>query len=116
MRILSEKYGLPWETMPLETLLALGFCITKKSGVSCDCEAVEYRGQGATVLTFTKDDDRRRLERNKFSEEQMDRLRETIGLPEGTKPKWFEVYGREYEQLDQDESGDEDYPRIKIRR
>ena len=110
MRILSEKYNLPWRKKPLQVMFALDTHITKKSCVLFSSEVVQYRGQGATILMFAKDDDRRRLERNKYSEKQMERVRKAIELPEGTKPKWYELHGRDYEQPDQLESEDEDIP------
>ena len=110
MRILSEKYNLPWKKKPLQVMFALGNHITKKSGVWCPYEVVRYRGRSTTIMTFTKDDDRRRLGRNKFSERQMERIRKAMELPEGTKPKWYEMHERDYEQPDQLESEDEEFP------
>ena len=41
-----------------------------------------------------------------------DALRKAMELPEGTKPKWYEMYGRDYEQPDELESEDESFPNI----
>ncbi|EJC99672.1 uncharacterized protein FOMMEDRAFT_142655 [Fomitiporia mediterranea MF3/22] len=72
--------------------------------------AATYRNQSILILGFVKDDDRRRLDGNEFSELEMDNIRRKIGLPAGTKPRWYELNGMGYDPNEELQSEDERFP------
>ncbi|EJD01833.1 uncharacterized protein FOMMEDRAFT_168447 [Fomitiporia mediterranea MF3/22] len=93
LRMAAEKYKLRWQTRPGPTMLKLISYFERASGVDFSCSPVVYRDRPGLIITFVKDDGRKRLEKNTFSHEDMDKVREIIGRPTGTKPKWFDVSG-----------------------
>ncbi|EJD01834.1 uncharacterized protein FOMMEDRAFT_20613 [Fomitiporia mediterranea MF3/22] len=90
LRIASdEKFNLPWQTRPGPVMMRLTAYFERASGVPFAFCPVRYRNRPGRILTFVKDDGRKRLEKNTFSHEDMEKVREIIGLPSGTKPKWL---------------------------
>ncbi|EJC99673.1 uncharacterized protein FOMMEDRAFT_170293 [Fomitiporia mediterranea MF3/22] len=109
-RRLSEKYGLDWQNHPVAVSFDIFDHLWAAARVLCRIRGVNYQGKRAMILVFAEDDDRRRLKKNKYSAKQMDRFRKELGLPKGTKPRWFEVDGENYDPDVALESEDEEFP------
>ncbi|EJD01835.1 uncharacterized protein FOMMEDRAFT_141087 [Fomitiporia mediterranea MF3/22] len=108
LRIAAEKFNLRWQTRPGPTMIKLTKYFERASGVDFMFCPVLYRNRPGRILAFVKDDGRKRLEKNTYSHEDMEKVREIIGLPPGTKPKWFDVSG---EGIDGElSSEDEQFP------
>ena len=75
-----------------------------------------YRGRKTTVIVFGEDDHRKRLHDISFSNEEMDRVRRALELPEGTQPRWYELNGRYPEGTTFDSDDDVDWEDHRIRR
>ncbi|OCB91598.1 hypothetical protein A7U60_g1135 [Sanghuangporus baumii] len=114
-RLISEKYGLPWKTNPMRALERILLHITATTRTPYRLRAVSCPGFTGTcrIIFFAEDDGRRRLKKSEATPEEIDRVRKVLGLPEGTKPKWYNVYGsKEYDEM-ADSSEDEDWPGVK---
>ncbi|EJC99882.1 uncharacterized protein FOMMEDRAFT_31113 [Fomitiporia mediterranea MF3/22] len=110
LRRLAEKKKLNWQNRTPGLCSKLMGEVTLSTGVFFNVHPGSYRGQTAMIVGFVKDDERRRLERNEFSDTAMEKVRRRLGLPEGTKPRWYELSGVEYDPNEELESEDEEFP------
>ena len=83
------------------------------SGVDFRVASGLVRGVPATMFYFTEDDGRKRLKDLELSAEEMDKVREVMGHPEGKKPTWYVTSGRhnddhELSSEDEEWAGEED--------
>ncbi|OCB91597.1 hypothetical protein A7U60_g1134 [Sanghuangporus baumii] len=114
-RLISEKYGLHWKTRPMNTVDRILDHITATTRTRYRLRAVSRPGLTGTrrIIFFAEDDGRKRLKKSEATPEEIDRVRKVLGLPEGTKPKWYNCYGcKEYDGM-ADSSEDEDWPGVK---
>ncbi|EJC99771.1 uncharacterized protein FOMMEDRAFT_22852 [Fomitiporia mediterranea MF3/22] len=110
MRRLAEMRKLNWKKKAESVSFKIMDEIVLSTGVFFSFHAAIYRGQSAGIIGFATDDERRRLDRNEFSDRAMDKVRRKIGLPDGTKPRWYELSGEEYDPNEDLESEDEEFP------
>ncbi|EJC99678.1 uncharacterized protein FOMMEDRAFT_148562 [Fomitiporia mediterranea MF3/22] len=106
----AEKYNLDWQNHPVGVSFSILHNLIAATGVYFSVRSVSYRGKMAMILVFAEDDDRRRIKKKEFSTKQMDRVRKELGLPNGTKPRWYESKGEEYDPNVGLESEDEEFP------
>ncbi|EJC99677.1 uncharacterized protein FOMMEDRAFT_148561 [Fomitiporia mediterranea MF3/22] len=110
MRRLAERRKLDWQKHGSNMVDKFVTSLILSTGVFFSAHSALYKGQPALILAFANDDDRRRLDRVEFSESQIDKIRRKIGLPAGTKPRWYELDGRGYDSNEEVESDDEKLP------
>ncbi|EJC97455.1 uncharacterized protein FOMMEDRAFT_149664 [Fomitiporia mediterranea MF3/22] len=106
----AEKYNLDWQNHPLGVSFSVLHNLIAATRVHFSGRSVSYRGKMAMILVFAEDDDRRRIKKKEFSTKQIDRIRKELGLPKGTKPRWYEIKGEEYDTNVGLESEDEEFP------
>lgn len=73
------------------------------------CSVVHGNGT-AMIMFFAESDGRKRMRDSIASVEDMDRVREALMLPEGTKPKWYNCHGCDEHDNAADSSEDEARP------
>ncbi|KAL5530940.1 hypothetical protein ACEPAG_3816 [Sanghuangporus baumii] len=110
MRLIAKKLGLDWDKNAFTAMYKIHDYVWKTARVQCVLRFVKYREQHSLIMTFLEGDEHRSLENLEFSEKQMDRIRKAMGLPKGTKPRWYDVYGEKYDPDHDVESEDEESP------
>ena len=104
----SEKFNLPWKTDCGIAFLSAQIHVRNKSGIPLRMECLSYRGRLTTVIVFVEDH-LKRLHALDYSDEEIDRVRAALELPEGTKPKWYEYHGNYPEDTEFDSEDDIDW-------
>ncbi|EJD06970.1 uncharacterized protein FOMMEDRAFT_144790 [Fomitiporia mediterranea MF3/22] len=110
MRRIAERHKLDWQKHGSKLVDKFVTSLAYSTGIFFDAHAAIYQGQPALILAFAEDDDRRRLDHIEFSESEIDKIRRGIGLPAGTKPRWYELSGKGTDPDEEVESEDETYP------
>ncbi|OCB92127.1 hypothetical protein A7U60_g521 [Sanghuangporus baumii] len=110
MKLIAKKLGLDWDKRAFTATYKVHNYVWKTARVYCTIRGVQYRDQRGLIMTFLEGDEHRSLDNLEFSEKQMDRVRKAMGLPKGTKPRWYDVYGEKYDPDYDKESDDEEHP------
>ena len=85
------------------------------SGTRFRLRTISYGTGVATIIFFVESDGRKRLKDSLASPEGIDRVRKVLGLPRGTKPKWYNDYGCDEHNNAVDSSDDEALPVSRAR-
>ena len=112
----AKERDLPWETHPNCALFLAQAHVRSTSDVLYRVDCVPYRGRKTTVIVFCEDDHRQRLHDLSFSNEEIDRVRRALELPEGTQPRWYELNGQYPEGTTFDSDDDVDWEDHRTRR
>ncbi|EJD06969.1 uncharacterized protein FOMMEDRAFT_131752 [Fomitiporia mediterranea MF3/22] len=110
MRRIAERHKLDWQKHGSKLVNKFVTSLVYSTGIFFSAHAAIYQGQPALILAFAEDDNRRSLDYIEFSKSEIDKIRRGIGLPAGTKPRWYELSGRETDPDEEVESEDESFP------
>ncbi|KAL5536353.1 hypothetical protein ACEPAF_175 [Sanghuangporus sanghuang] len=110
MRRLARDLKLDWDKKAFKVTFKVLRHVLRTTRVYCSGHAVKYRNQDAMIMTFVESHGERNLNDCEFTPKQMDRVRKAIGLPSGTRPKWYEVNGSDYASDQESDSEDEEFP------
>ncbi|KAL5536355.1 hypothetical protein ACEPAF_177 [Sanghuangporus sanghuang] len=112
MRRLARSLKLNWDKNAFKVTFKLLRHVLRTTRVYCTVRDVtsKYRGQNAMIMTIVESHGERKLDDCEFTPKQMDRVRKAMGLPSGTRPKWYEVNGSDYASDQESDSEDEEFP------
>ncbi|KAL5530943.1 hypothetical protein ACEPAG_3819 [Sanghuangporus baumii] len=109
-RRLARDLKLDWDKKAFKVSFKVLRHVLRTTRVYCSGRAVKYRNQNAMIMTFAESCGDRNLDDCEFTPKQIDRIRKAIGLPNGTRPKWYEVNGLAYASDQESDSEDEEFP------
>ncbi|EJC99671.1 uncharacterized protein FOMMEDRAFT_160097 [Fomitiporia mediterranea MF3/22] len=108
MRLFAERRNLDWNRNAGIILFKIMDQVLSKTKIFFFMRPAKYRGQPAMIVGFVHDVRMRKVDESEYPQAHIDTVREAIGLSKGTKPRWYEINGQEYDPDVDPESEDEE--------